>query len=139
MRVCRPQISERRINDQGLARLRTADKHGWISEQLNPLSGHRGPVVELVEMPVTLRYAVSLPEGAVVRQTCELSSPIVRLVPYEEVIDIESKCFSNHPASHCIPRLRLADGSGWVSERLNREPPDDVPVLSLRGALPPVS
>jgi hypothetical protein len=33
------EVSERRINDQGLARLRTADGRGWVSEQLNPLSG----------------------------------------------------------------------------------------------------
>jgi len=131
------EISERRINEQGLARLRTADGRGWISEQLNPLSGHRGPVVELVKMPAPLRYKVSLPEGAVVRQTCELSSPIIRLVPYDHIVDIKAKCYSNHPASHCIPRFRLADGSGWVSERLNREPPEDVPVLSLQSALEP--
>eukprot|EP00618_Florenciella_parvula_P040277 CAMPEP_0119533900 /NCGR_PEP_ID=MMETSP1344-20130328/47220_1 /TAXON_ID=236787 /ORGANISM="Florenciella parvula, Strain CCMP2471" /LENGTH=102 /DNA_ID=CAMNT_0007574961 /DNA_START=234 /DNA_END=538 /DNA_ORIENTATION=- len=88
-------------------------------------------------MPAPLRYKVSLPEGAVVRQTCELSSPIIRLVPLDEIVDIKAKCYSNHPASHCIPRFRLADGSGWVSERLNREPPEDVPVLALQSALEP--
>jgi hypothetical protein len=31
------EVSERCVNNQGLARLRTAD--GWISEMLNPLSG----------------------------------------------------------------------------------------------------
>lgn len=31
------EVTERCINNQGLARLRTAD--GWISEMLNPLSG----------------------------------------------------------------------------------------------------
>lgn len=31
------EVTERCVNNQGLARLRTAD--GWISEMLNPLSG----------------------------------------------------------------------------------------------------
>uniref|UniRef100_A0A7S2S0R0 RING-type domain-containing protein n=1 Tax=Rhizochromulina marina TaxID=1034831 RepID=A0A7S2S0R0_9STRA len=125
------EISERKINEQGLARLRTADERGWISEQLNPLSGHRGPVVSLLKMPRPLRFNVILPEGAVVRRTMELSSMITRVVPTGEVISIDAKSFSNHPATHCIPRLKLASesGGGWISQRLNRLPPDDVPVV----------
>uniref|UniRef100_A0A7S2BY27 RING-type domain-containing protein n=2 Tax=Octactis speculum TaxID=3111310 RepID=A0A7S2BY27_9STRA len=127
------EISERKFNEQGLARLRTADKKGWISEQLNPLSGHRGPVVVLVPMPAVLEFNVALPEGAVVRRTCELSSPITKLVPFQGHVNIDRKCFSDHPANHCIPRMKLADGSGWVSQKLNREPPNDSMVLALLG------
>lgn len=78
------EISERRLNDQGLARLRTADGRGWLSEQLNPLSGHRGPIATLLPMPTVLKVKVAIQEGALVRQTCELSSPSIRLVPRGE-------------------------------------------------------
>ena len=128
------EISERRMNDQGLARLRTADGRGWLSEQLNPLSGHRGPIVTLVPLPTVLAFAVGIPEGALVRQTCELSSPQVRLVPEGETVRVVAKRFSDHPASRCIPRLQLADGTGWISLKLNRPPPHDALVVKLVGA-----
>jgi hypothetical protein len=50
------EVTERCINNQGLARLRTAD--GWISEMLNPLSGQVGhlsvtsPLYAVAPMPV---------------------------------------------------------------------------------------
>jgi hypothetical protein len=44
------------------------------------------------------------------------------------------KLFSDHPANRCIPRLQLADGMGWISQKLNREPPHDTLVCSLEGA-----
>jgi len=47
---------------QGLARLRTADGRGWLSEQLNPLSGHRGPVLKLLPLPTLLSFRVAIPE-----------------------------------------------------------------------------
>eukprot|EP00613_Pedinella_sp_CCMP2098_P071802 CAMPEP_0171933612 /NCGR_PEP_ID=MMETSP0993-20121228/31388_1 /TAXON_ID=483369 /ORGANISM="non described non described, Strain CCMP2098" /LENGTH=525 /DNA_ID=CAMNT_0012574165 /DNA_START=53 /DNA_END=1626 /DNA_ORIENTATION=- len=125
------EVSERRINDQGLARLRTADGRGWVSEQLNPLSGHRGPIVSLVALPLVLRFRVTLPEGALVRSTCELSSAPVRTIEAGQPVEIVAKNFSDHPQNRCIPRLALADGTGWVSQRLNREPPFDKPVLEI--------
>ena len=137
-------VHERRVNDQGLARLRTDD--GWLSEDLNPLSGQRGPIV--VPLPVfePLKYRVILPDGAVVRQTVELSSAIVHVVPQGEQVIVDDKQFSDHPQSHCVPRLRLVRPvSGWISQRLNREPPDDLAVVELLGLAsvsdmpPPVS
>jgi len=128
------EISERRINDQGLARLRTADGRGWISEQLNPLSGHRGPVVELTPLATVLVYRVCLSEGALVRQSSELSSPCVRTIEAGTDFQVLAKAFSDHPASRCIPRLQLADGSGWVSTRLNRDPPHDTAIVEFTAA-----
>lgn len=128
------EVHERRVNEQGLARLRTDD--GWISEHLNPLSGQRGPIVELLPVVSSLKYRVVLQEGAVVRETVELSSPIVRVIQVGEVMSVCDKQFSNHPSSRCVPRLKLGDGSGWISQRLNREPPDDLLVVELIGAMP---
>lgn len=129
------EISERRINGQGLSRLRTADGRGYLSEQLNPLSGARGPVVELVSMPMILSYKVVIPEGAVVRRTRELTSPSDRIIPMNETFEVISKNFSDHPASLCVPRLELADGSGWVSQRLCREPPENTIVCEVNSVL----
>ena len=60
------EVRERRVNEQGLARLRTDD--GWISEDLNPLSGQRGPVAEPLPVAAPLTFRVVLRDGAVVRQ-----------------------------------------------------------------------
>ncbi|KAJ1451222.1 hypothetical protein M885DRAFT_530364 [Pelagophyceae sp. CCMP2097] len=134
------EVLERRVNEQGLARLSTDD--GWISEDLNPLSGQRGPIAELLPLTAPLIYRVVLRDGAVVRETVELSSAIVHVVPCGAVVTVAGKLFSDHPAQHCVPRLRLAEPvTGWISQRLNREAPDDLPVVELLGVsdapLPP--
>ena len=121
------EVRERRVNEQGLARLRTDD--GWISEDLNPLSGQRGPIASPLPVASPLTYRVVLRDGAVVRETVELSSAIVHVVPCGATVEVGDKQFSDHPAQHCVPRLRLtAPVHGWVSQRLNREPPDDLEV-----------
>ena len=50
-------------------------------EDLNPLSGQRGAIATLLPVTTPLRYSVVLRDGAVVRETCELSSAIVHVVP----------------------------------------------------------
>jgi len=126
------EVRERRVNEQGLARLRTDD--GWISEDLNPLSGQRGPIASLLPLRRQLSYRVVLEDGAVVRDTVELSSPVVQVVPRGELVCVDEKQFSDHPAQHCVPRLHLTHPvRGWISQRLNREPPDDLPVVQLVG------
>ena len=129
------EVRERRVNEQGLARLRTDD--GWISEDLNPLSGQRGPIASPLPVASPLTYRVVLRDGAVVRETVELSSAIVHVVPCGATVEVGDKQFSDHPAQHCVPRLRLtAPVHGWVSQRLNREPPDDLEVVELVGVAP---
>eukprot|EP00635_Sarcinochrysidales_sp_CCMP3193_P014062 CAMPEP_0118899848 /NCGR_PEP_ID=MMETSP1166-20130328/6224_1 /TAXON_ID=1104430 /ORGANISM="Chrysoreinhardia sp, Strain CCMP3193" /LENGTH=580 /DNA_ID=CAMNT_0006838979 /DNA_START=106 /DNA_END=1848 /DNA_ORIENTATION=+ len=125
-------VHERRVNEQGLTRLRTDD--GWISEDLNPLSGQRGPIVVPLPVAEALEYRVVLDDGAVVRETVELSSAIVQVVPRGDRVVVDDKQFSDHPQLHCVPRLRLvAPVRGWISQRLNREPPDDLAVVELVG------
>ncbi|CAN0545777.1 unnamed protein product, partial [Laminaria digitata] len=80
------QVLERRINDAGLPRLKIAE--GWISEVLNPLSGQRGPVVEIVRLLRPLLYRVILPDGAVVRRTVELASSQVKTVAAGELVEV---------------------------------------------------
>mmetsp|Transcript_11981 Transcript_11981/g.16204 ORF Transcript_11981/g.16204 Transcript_11981/m.16204 type:complete len:433 (+) Transcript_11981:110-1408(+) len=126
------QVYERRVNEQGLARLRTDD--GWLSEDLNPLSGQRGPIALLLPISKPLKYRVILPDGAVVRETVELSSAIVHIVPCGDEVIVDEKQFSDHPAQHCVPRLHLIRPfRGWISQRLNREPPDNLAVVELVG------
>ncbi|CAN0109949.1 unnamed protein product [Scytosiphon promiscuus] len=124
------EVLERRINDAGLPRLKIAE--GWISEVLNPLSGQRGPVVEIVRLLQPLMYRVVLEDGAVVRRTVELASSQVKTIAYGEVVQVSAKQFSDL-GNRCVQRLKLSDGSGWLSTRLNKEPPDDAPVVEYAG------
>ena len=55
---------------------------------LNPLSGQRGPVVEIVKLLRPLLYRVVLPDGAVVRRTVELASSQVKTVPAGETVEV---------------------------------------------------
>lgn len=126
------EARERRVNEQGLARLRTDE--GWISEDLNPLSGQRGPIVLLLPMTRPLAFRVVLDDGAVVRRTVELSSQVVETVASGVVVTVDAKQFSDHPGTHCVPRLRLTHPvEGWISLRLNREPPHDLTIVDLVG------
>ena len=130
------EVRERRVNEQGLARLRTDD--GWISADLNPLSGQRGPVAEPLPVAAPLTFRVVLRDGAVVRETVELSSAIVSVVPCGRTVEVTAKQYSDHPALHCVPRLRVeGPARGWISQRLNREPPRDLEVVELVGVAEP--
>ena len=130
------EVRERRVNEQGLARLRTDD--GWISEDLNPLSGQRGPVAEPLPVAAPLTFRVVLRDGAVVRETVELSSAIVSVIPCGRTVEVTAKQYSDHPALHCVPRLRVeGPARGWISQRLNREPPRDLEVVELVGVSEP--
>ena len=125
------EVTERCVNNQGLARLRTAD--GWISEMLNPLSGQRGPIVTMEPLARPLKFRVVYAAGAVVRTGVELSSSVVGSLPRGQVIVVDAKRFSNTPSYRCVPRLRLANGAGWISVRINSPPPEDQPVVRLLG------
>ncbi|CAM9277747.1 unnamed protein product [Hapterophycus canaliculatus] len=124
------EVLERRINEAGLPRLKIAE--GWISEVLNPLSGQRGPVVEIVRLLQPLLYRVVLADGAVVRRTVELASGQVKTLAYGDVVQVSAKQFSDL-GNRCVQRLKLSDGSGWLSMRLNKEPPDDSAVVEYAG------
>jgi len=124
------EVLERCVNVQGLARLRTAD--GWISEMLNPLSGQRGPIVEVVPLQHPLQFRIVFPGGALVRSGIELSSSVVGTIPVGHEIIVTDKRYSNTPSYRCVPRLKLADGSGWISVRINSPPPNET-VVELMG------
>ncbi len=129
------EVLERCVNVQGLARLRIAD--GWISEMLNPLSGQRGPIVEQVPMEHPLKFRIVFPGGALVRSGVELSSGVVGTIPAGQEIVVTEKRFSNTPSYRCVPRLKLADSSGWISMRINSPPPNDTFVVELLGLARP--
>lgn len=124
------EVLERCVNVQGLARLRTAD--GWISEMLNPLSGQRGPIVEVVPLQHPLKFRILFTGGALVRSGIELSSSIVGTIPVGREIIVTDKRYSNTPSYRCVPRLKLADGSGWISVRINAPAPNET-VVELLG------
>ncbi len=129
------EVEERCINSQGLPRLllnSLGQKRGWISEVLNPLSGQRGPVVELIPLIVPLKYGVMLPIGASIRSSTELGSRFIRKAKCGETVIVYTKRFSDFPPHCCLQRLRTSDG-GWISVRLNRDPPDDLHVVQLEG------
>lgn len=87
-------------------------------------------------MLIPLRYKVVLSDGCVVRSNVEVSSPMIRLIPFDEFVDVCEKRWTDHPAGCCIPRLKLLDGSGWISLRLNRLPPEDYAIVELVGPSP---
>ncbi len=129
------EVEERCINSQSLPRLllnSLGQKRGWISEVLNPLSGQRGQVVELIPMIAPLRYGVSLPIGAAIRSSTELGSRFIRKARCGETVIVHAKRFSDFPHNCCLQRLRTSDG-GWISVRLNCDPPDDLHVVQLEG------
>ncbi len=129
------EVEGRCINSQGLPRLllnSLGQKRGWISEVLNPLSGQRGPVVEIIPLIAPLRYGVMLPIGASVRSSTELGSRFIRNTKCGETVIVCTKRFSDFPPHCCLQRLRTSDG-GWISMRLNRDPPDDLHVVRLQG------
>ncbi len=129
------EVEERCINSQGLPRLllnSLGQKRGWISEVLNPLSGQRGPVVELIPLIAPLKYGVMLPTGASIRSSSELGSRFIRRAKCGETIIVHRKRFSDFPSHSCLQRLRTSDG-GWVSVRLNLDPPDNLCVVKLDG------
>ena len=42
---------------------------------------------------------------------------------------VTEKQFSETPTDRCVMRLRLADNSGWISQKINRPYPDDVAIV----------
>lgn len=138
------RVTRKTVNAMGLSRLRVQavvdTKHGsqrvvegWCSEFLNPLSGQRGLIAVPLPFPVPALYRVALREGAVIRSDVELSSSQIGLAPQGAVLTIVRRAFSEHPMDHCIERLQLAGGGGWISVRLNRPPPSDDLVVELIG------
>jgi len=133
-------VNRKVVNDMGLPRLHVQaildDKRlveGWISEFLNPLSGQRGPIAQPVPFPVPALYKVTLSEGAIVRADMELSSPQIGHAPVGAILTVVGRAFSEHPQEMCIERLKLAGHGGWVSVRLNKQPPLDEPILEFVG------
>ncbi|CAM9269631.1 unnamed protein product, partial [Ascophyllum nodosum] len=128
------KVLDRRINEAGLPRFKIAE--GWISEVLNPLSGQTGPVVEIVPLLRPLLYRVVLPDGAAVRRTVEMASAHVKTVAAGEVVEVCAKQFGDL-GNRCVQRLKLSDGSGWLSIRVNKEPPLDAPMVEFVGVAEP--
>eukprot|EP00903_Cladosiphon_okamuranus_P021371 g19641.t1 len=124
------EVLERRINDVGLPRLRIAE--GWISEVLNPFAWEEGPVVEILRLLQPLRYRVVRLDGALVTRTVELGSSQVKTIGCGHDVLVVAKKFSDR-GNRCIPRLQLADGSGWISLRLTKEPREDSAVVEYIG------
>jgi hypothetical protein len=80
-----------------------------------------------------LRLRVVYGGGALVRSGVELSSSVVGTIPSGSIIIVTDKRFSNTPSYRCVPRLKLRDGSGWISMRINSPPPDDLAVVEILG------
>lgn len=87
----------------------------------------------MVPLRRPLKFRVVYENGALVRSGVELSSSVVGSVPRGQLIVVDAKRYSNTPSYRCVPRLRLADGSGWISMRINSPPPADRPVVRLLG------
>lgn len=137
------RVTRKMINQMGLMRLRihaVVDDEdtshvveGWISENLNPMSGQHGPIAQPVPFPVAALYKVILSQGAVIRSGIELSSSQVGHAAEGTILSVVGRAFSEHPQDKCIERLRLAGNGGWISIRLCEEPPNDDMVVQLIG------
>jgi hypothetical protein len=117
---------------------------GWCSQALNPQSGQVGSIMEPLPFPVPALYRI-LPTnsrldggggGAVIRSGIELSHPQIGQAPVGAVLSITGRDFSEHPSDQCLERLRLAGSGGWISLRLNKEPPGDLLIATLVGLDP---
>jgi hypothetical protein len=137
------RVTRKKINKMGLMRLRihaVVDDEdtshvveGWISEHLNPMSGQQGPIALPIPFPVPALYKVTLPEGAVIRSGIELSSNVVGHAEQGTVLSVVGRSFSEHPQDRCLERLCLAGNGGWISIRLNEDPPHDDLIVQLVG------
>lgn len=137
-------VKRKTVNVMGLSRLqisatveqldgRIRHVNGWCSEFLNPLSGQRGSIVQPLAFAVPACYRVNLPEGAVIRSGVELSSLQIGHAPVGAVVVVTGRAFSEHPMDKCIERLRLAGNGGWISMRLNKNPPANLMVVECEG------
>ena len=137
------RVTRKMVNQMGLMRLRihavvddedtSRVVEGWISENLNPMSGQQGPIAQPVPFPVPALYKVTLPQGAVIRSGPELSSPQVGHAQVGTILSVVGKAFSEHPQDKCIERLCLAGNGGWISICLCEDPPNDELVVQLVG------
>ena len=132
------------LNNMGLSRLQvaatiphdrlgTVEIQGWCSEFLNPLSGQRGAIVQPLPFCVPAIYKVALPTAAVIRSGIELSSPDIGFAPSGAIVTVTGRAYSEHPTERCIERLRLTGDGGWISLRLNKNPPHDVLICEQDG------
>jgi Zinc finger, C3HC4 type (RING finger) len=106
---------------------------GWISEFLNPLSGQRGPIVLPLPFPSPALFQVTLSNGAVIRSDIELSSPVIGHAPCDAVLSVTGCVYTEQPKDKCVVRYRLAGNGGYVSVRLNLNPPEDRRVAQYVG------
>lgn len=102
---------------------------GWVSENLNPLSGQRGKIIEPLPFPLPSTYKVTIKEGAIIRSGVELSSSQIGHAEEGSLLSITGRAYSEHPMDKCIERLRLAGDGGWISVRLNKLPPNNKVVV----------
>lgn len=136
-------VKRKMVNAMGLSRLliqarvkQTEDGpleqlEGWCSEQLNPLSGQRGMILQPLPFPVPAIYRVCLAHGAVIRSGVELSSPQIGTAPFGMLLTITGRAFTEHPCDGCVERLRLAGNGGWISVRLHQPPPRNLMVVEF--------
>lgn len=133
-------VTAKSVNDAGLSRLQVeyidpeskteTPLKGWCSESLNPLSGQRGSVLVPLPLITPCKYRVILEDGAVVRSNLELGSRIESKLTNQSLVTVTRRAFSEHPPKSCIPRMQLSTG-GWISSRLNRDPPLNLWVVEL--------
>jgi len=106
---------------------------GYVSEFLNPLSGQRGNVIEPIPFPMPALYKVISSKGCVIRRGVELDTSQIGLATKGSILSIVGRSYSDNPRHACIERLKLAGGGGWISVKLNRDPPDDEVLVEMIG------
>jgi len=106
---------------------------GYVSEFLNPLSGQRGNVIEPIPFPTPALYKVISSKGCVIRRGVELDTSQIGLATKGSILSIVGRSYSDNPRHNCIERLKLTGGGGWISVKLNRDPPDDEVLVEMIG------
>ena len=136
------QVHRKSINAMGLSRLQvsasvveeddddTSTVCGWVSEFLNPQSGQSGSILEPLPFPVPVLYRVL--EDAILRSGIEVAHPPIGRAPAGSLVTVTGRAFSEHPATQCEKRLRLAGNGGWMS--LYR--PVDIATVEFEGLDP---
>lgn len=85
----------------------------------------------LVEMKNLILGRVCNTEGVILRQTKEIYSTVVGILPYNTYVVIKNKAFSDIPSTKHLKRLQLSGNLGWMNDMSNYDGLQNIELLGI--------